>query len=129
MPQRLRMRFVCKLLIILNQVAADEDSDSDVDLFSEETKEEKKVAEERAAVVKASGKKKECEFISIIATSKTIPICKFDLFALIIWWTWQNCRVRLADKRLKWVGSGQNGNKSKKGKKTNGSRYVTETKR
>jgi len=31
-------------------------------LFGEETEEEKKAAEERAAAVKASGKKKECEF-------------------------------------------------------------------
>lgn len=33
-----------------------------MDLFGEETEEEKKAAEERAAAVKASGKKKECEF-------------------------------------------------------------------
>ncbi|KAI3884505.1 hypothetical protein MKW92_028823, partial [Papaver armeniacum] len=39
--------------------AEDDDDDSDVDLFGEETEEEKKVAEERAATVKASGKKKE----------------------------------------------------------------------
>ncbi|GKE94047.1 hypothetical protein Tco_1578902, partial [Tanacetum coccineum] len=36
-------------------VVADEDDDSDVDLFGEETEEEKKVAKERAAAVKASG--------------------------------------------------------------------------
>lgn len=34
-----------------------------MDLFGEETEEEKKAAEERAAAVKASGKKKECEFL------------------------------------------------------------------
>ncbi|KAJ0709748.1 hypothetical protein HanOQP8_Chr09g0347751 [Helianthus annuus] len=39
--------------------AADEGDDSDVDLFGEETEEEKKAAEDRAAAVKASGKKKE----------------------------------------------------------------------
>lgn len=33
-----------------------------MDLFGEETEEEKKAAEERAAKAKASGKKKECEF-------------------------------------------------------------------
>lgn len=34
-------------------------------MFGEETEEEKKVAEERAAAVKASGKKKECEFVDL----------------------------------------------------------------
>ncbi|KAI7758303.1 hypothetical protein M8C21_014665 [Ambrosia artemisiifolia] len=41
------------------KAAADEDDDSDVDLFSEETEEEKNTVEDRAAVVKAFGKKKE----------------------------------------------------------------------
>ncbi|KAL8250344.1 hypothetical protein R6Q59_034037 [Mikania micrantha] len=48
------------------KVAVDEDDDSDVDLFGEETEEEKKAAEDRAAAVKASGKKKECEFMLIL---------------------------------------------------------------
>ncbi|XP_026436662.1 elongation factor 1-delta 1-like [Papaver somniferum] len=37
--------------------AEDDDDDSDVDLFGEETEEEKKAAEERATAVKASDKK------------------------------------------------------------------------
>ena len=58
------------------QAAADEDEDSDVDLFGEETEEEKKGAEERAAAVKASGKKKECKakFVFSILCFK----CKID---------------------------------------------------
>lgn len=44
------------------QASAADDDDDDVDLFGEETEEEKKAAEERAASVKASIKKKECEF-------------------------------------------------------------------
>ncbi|KAF8408315.1 hypothetical protein HHK36_007464 [Tetracentron sinense] len=43
--------------------AAEDDDDDDVDLFGEETEEEKKAAEQRAAAIKASGKKKECEFL------------------------------------------------------------------
>lgn len=35
-----------------------------MDLFGEETEEEKKAAEERAASVKASAKKKECKIIN-----------------------------------------------------------------
>ncbi|CAI9270424.1 unnamed protein product [Lactuca saligna] len=45
--------------LVADTKASNEDEDSDVDLFGEETEEEKKVAEERAATVKASGKKKE----------------------------------------------------------------------
>lgn len=44
-------------------VAQDDDYD-DVDLFCEETEEEKKAAEKRVAAVKAFGKKKKCEFLS-----------------------------------------------------------------
>ncbi|KAJ0788447.1 hypothetical protein HanPI659440_Chr05g0191811 [Helianthus annuus] len=40
-------------------VAIDEDDDCGVDLFGEETEEEKKAAEGLAVAVKASGKKKE----------------------------------------------------------------------
>ncbi|MFS7975783.1 hypothetical protein Hanom_Chr10g00884751 [Helianthus anomalus] len=47
-------------------VAETKGDDSDVDLFGEETEEEKKVAEDRAAAVKASGKKKECGFMLIL---------------------------------------------------------------
>nr|KAJ0193989.1 hypothetical protein LSAT_V11C800435510 [Lactuca sativa] len=65
--------------------AADEDEDSDVDLFGEETEEEKKGAEERAAAVKASGKKKECKakFVFSILCFK----CKIDsvLDCVISW--------------------------------------------
>ncbi|MFS7943397.1 hypothetical protein Hanom_Chr06g00499851 [Helianthus anomalus] len=43
------------------KVAIDEDDDCGVDLFGEETEEEKKAAEGHAVAVKASGKKKECE--------------------------------------------------------------------
>ncbi|KAK4350378.1 hypothetical protein RND71_029691 [Anisodus tanguticus] len=39
--------------------AAEDDDDADVDLFGEETEEEKKADEERAGALKASGKKKE----------------------------------------------------------------------
>lgn len=47
-----------------------------MDLFGEETEEEKKGAEERAAAVKASGKKKECKakFVFSILCFK----CKID---------------------------------------------------
>ncbi|KAJ0527146.1 hypothetical protein HanRHA438_Chr09g0415001 [Helianthus annuus] len=41
------------------KVAIDEDDDCGVDLFGEETEEEKKAAEGHAVAVKASGKKKE----------------------------------------------------------------------
>ncbi|KAI3715066.1 hypothetical protein L6452_22032 [Arctium lappa] len=51
-------------------VAADEDDDSDVDLFGEETKEEKKAVEYRAAAVKASGKKKESGKSSVLLDVK-----------------------------------------------------------
>ncbi|KAI3692832.1 hypothetical protein L6452_32656 [Arctium lappa] len=51
-------------------VAADEDDDSDVDLFGEETEEEKKVVEYRAAAVKASGKKKEFGKSSVLLDVK-----------------------------------------------------------
>ncbi|KAI3918674.1 hypothetical protein MKX01_041994 [Papaver californicum] len=50
--------------------ADDDDDDSDVDLFGEETGEEKKAAEERAAAVKASGKKKESGKSSILLDVK-----------------------------------------------------------
>lgn len=39
-----------------------------MDLFGEETEEEKKAAEARAAAVKASGKKKECEYLIYFLT-------------------------------------------------------------
>ncbi|XP_052619638.1 elongation factor 1-delta 1 [Lactuca sativa] len=52
------------------KAAADEDEDSDVDLFGEETEEEKKGAEERAAAVKASGKKKEFGKSSVLLDVK-----------------------------------------------------------
>ncbi|KAL7600974.1 hypothetical protein Lser_V15G22216 [Lactuca serriola] len=52
------------------KAAADEDEDSDVDLFGEETEEEKKIAEERATTVKASGKKKESGKSSVLLDVK-----------------------------------------------------------
>nr|XP_043636038.1 elongation factor 1-delta-like [Erigeron canadensis] len=53
-----------------SKAAADEDDDSDVDLFGEETEEEKKAAEERAAAVKESGKKKESGKSSVLLDVK-----------------------------------------------------------
>ncbi|MTV28804.1 hypothetical protein FTX61_26015, partial [Nitriliruptoraceae bacterium ZYF776] len=44
--------------------------DSDVDLFGEETEEEKKAAEDRAAALKASGKKKESGKSSVLMDIK-----------------------------------------------------------
>ena len=52
---------------LYNPFINDEDDDSNVDLFGEETEEEKKVAEECAAAVKASGKKKECKLVFILS--------------------------------------------------------------
>ncbi|CAH1423201.1 unnamed protein product [Lactuca virosa] len=52
------------------KAAVDEDEDSDVDLFGEETEEEKKAAEERAAKAKASGKKKESGKSSVLMDVK-----------------------------------------------------------
>nr|KAJ0211620.1 hypothetical protein LSAT_V11C400188740 [Lactuca sativa] len=52
------------------KAAVDEDDDSDVDLFGEETEEEKKAAEERAAKAKASGKKKESGKSSVLMDVK-----------------------------------------------------------
>jgi len=49
---------------------AADDEDDDVDLFGEETEEEKQAAEERAAKVKASGKKKESGKSSVLLDVK-----------------------------------------------------------
>ncbi|KAI3692789.1 hypothetical protein L6452_32612 [Arctium lappa] len=57
-------------LVIETKVAADEDDDSDVDLYGEETEEEKKVFEDHAAEVKASGKKKEFGKSSVLLDVK-----------------------------------------------------------
>lgn len=57
---------ICNIQIEFQAPAADDDDDDDVDLFGEETEEEKKAAEERAAAIKASGKKKECRFLSCL---------------------------------------------------------------
>ena len=50
--------------------------DNNVDLFGKETEEEKKVAEEHAAEVKGSGKKKECmlSYILFIFTLSFIAL-------------------------------------------------------
>ncbi|KAJ0439475.1 hypothetical protein HanHA300_Chr16g0625721 [Helianthus annuus] len=47
------------------KAAADEDDDTGVDLFGEESEEEKKATKDNAAAVNASGKKKECELLKI----------------------------------------------------------------
>ncbi|GMJ10608.1 hypothetical protein like AT2G18110 [Hibiscus trionum] len=53
-----------------NVAAAEDDDDVDVDLFGEETEKEKKTTEERAAAIKASGKKKEFEKSSALLDIK-----------------------------------------------------------
>ncbi|MFS7950417.1 hypothetical protein Hanom_Chr07g00582951 [Helianthus anomalus] len=47
------------------KAAADEDDDNGVDLFGEESEEEKKAIKDNAAALNASGKKKECELLKI----------------------------------------------------------------
>lgn len=47
------------------------DENDDVDLFGEETEDERAAAETRAAAVKASGKKKEC--MSVLDLSGSPP--------------------------------------------------------
>ncbi|KAL6182610.1 hypothetical protein ACLB2K_044026 [Fragaria x ananassa] len=58
----LRWRTMKQHVFMYVYVAGEEEDDDDVDIFGEETEEEKKAAEEHAASIKASAKKKVCEF-------------------------------------------------------------------
>uniref|UniRef100_A0A251TXX7 Uncharacterized protein n=1 Tax=Helianthus annuus TaxID=4232 RepID=A0A251TXX7_HELAN len=58
------------------KVAIDEDDDCGVDLFGEETEEEKKAAEGHAVAVKASGKKKEWLWrYNFVSTTNSLAKC------------------------------------------------------
>ncbi|KAM0033737.1 hypothetical protein Hdeb2414_s0016g00489471 [Helianthus debilis subsp. tardiflorus] len=58
------------------KVAIDEDDDCGVDLFGEETEEEKKVAEGHAVAVKASEKKKEWLWrYNFVSTTNSLAKC------------------------------------------------------